>query len=355
MKKIILLAIITSLFHSCKQQVKEEAAPLIDMKAFFKNGEKSSFRISPDGNYFSYRADHNGIANIFVQKVSDSTVVQVSHDTLRSLYSYFWKGDRIVYEQDMAGDENFQLFSVKADGSDLKALTPFAGIRSDIVDDLRDIEGKENVLLVQINKRVREYFDPYLLNIETGELKLLYDNKENFDYWFTDNNGVIRLASKTDGVNITWHYRSTENEPFTPLLSTTFKEHFYPAAFDKDNKNFYATSNVGRDKITAVEYDPTAKKEIIEWYGNENYDIRSVNYDRKKQKITSVLWDAEKPKNHFFDKEWGDIQKSLEKKFDGYEVDIVSYTDDRSKAIVWIGSDKMPGKYYIYDFNTKET
>jgi dipeptidyl aminopeptidase/acylaminoacyl peptidase len=355
MRKLILLMTLAVVLNSCKSEEKDVPATLIDMKSFFKNGEKSKFRISPDGNYFSYLKDYNSIANIFVQKVSDSTVVRVTNDTLRSIYSYFWKGDRIVYAQDIGGDENFQLFSVKADGTDLKALTPFAGIRSDIVDDLHDIEGKENVMLVQINKRVKEYFDPYLLNIETGELKQLYDNQENFDYWFTDNNGIIRLASKTDGVNVTWNYRGTESEPFTPLLSTTFKEFFNPAAFDKDNKNFYATSNVGRDKITAVEYDPTAKKEIKEWYGNENYDIHSFNYDRKKQKITSVLWDAEKPKNHFFDKEWGDIQKSLEKKFDGYEVNIVSYTDDRTKAIVWTGNDRMPGKYYIYDFNTKET
>ncbi|MCD8540156.1 MAG: hypothetical protein LRY55_10585 [Leadbetterella sp.] len=252
------LVALAALSNACKQQKKP--APLLEMETFFKNGEKSSFRISPDGNYFSYRADYKGKTNIFVQKVTDSTAVRVTTDTLRSIYSYFWKGDRIVYAQDTGGDENFQLFSVKADGSDLKALTPFPGVRSDIIDALLETTGKEKELIVQINKRVPEYFDPYLLNIETGALTLLYDNKENFDGWMTDNNGTICLASKTDGVNITWNYRHSDQQPFTPLLTTSFKDIFTPSSFDKDNKHIYALSNIGRDKVALVEYDPAAKK-----------------------------------------------------------------------------------------------
>lgn len=350
-----ILIVLTTLVNSCKQEEKEAPAPLIDVKTFFKNGEKSSFKISPDGNYFSYRADYKGKTNVFVQKINDNTAVRVTNDTLRSISSYFWKGDRIVYAQDIGGDENFQLFSVKVNGTDLKALTPFAGVRSDIIDALYEVNGKEKELIVQINKRVKEYFDPYLLNIETGELTLLYDNKENYESWVTDNNGIIRLASKTDGVNITWNYRNSDKDIFKPLLTTSFKDFFTPASFDKDNKNIYALSNIGRDKTVLVEYDPTAKKDVKELFANDNYDLSSVNYDRKKQSLTSVYWEAEKQEKHFFDKEWGDIQNGLDKKFEGYETEIYSYNDARTKAIVWAGNDRMPGKFYLYDFKTKDT
>lgn len=352
---LTVLVSMSALLSSCKQQEKETPAPLLPMETFFKNGEKNTFRISPDGNYFSYRADYKGKSNIFVQNVSDSTAVRVTNDTLRSISSYFWKGDRIVYAQDIGGDENFQLFSVKADGTDLKALTPFVGVKSDIIDALNDIEGKEKELIIQINKRVKEYFDPYLLNIETGELTLLYNNVENYDSWVTDNNGTIRLASKTDGVNITWHFRNSDKESFSPILTTSFKDIFTPASFDKDNKNIYALSNIGRDKSALVEYDPKTKKEVRELYADKNYDLSSITYDRKKQALTAVYWEAEKPEKYFFDKEWGDLQDDLDKKFSGYETIIVSYNNARTKAIVWAGNDRTPGKYYIYDFKTKET
>ncbi|MCO5237857.1 MAG: hypothetical protein M9933_16490 [Chitinophagaceae bacterium] len=325
------------------------------MKTFFQNGEKSTFRISPDGNYFSYRADYKGKMNIFVQKVGDSTAVRVSNDTLRSIYSYFWKSNRIVYAQDIDGDQNFQLFSVKTDGTDLKALTPFPAVRSDVIDALTDITGEEKELIVQINKRVKEYFDPYLLNVETGALTLLYNNKENYDSWITDNNGIIRLASKTDGVNITRNYRDPDMGSFTPLLTTSFKDNFTPVSFDKDNKNIYVLSNTSRDKTALVEYDPVAKKELKELYTSNDYDLSTVKYDRKRQSLASVYWQAEKKEKHFFDATWETIQNNLDKKFEGYEPEIVSYDDARSKAIVATGNDRAQVRYYLYDFKTKET
>ena len=74
--KLLLLLLSGALsvyFSACQSaqpaaEEKEEPAPLLDMKDFFKNGVKSSFRISPDGQYFSYRADYKGKMNIFVQK-----------------------------------------------------------------------------------------------------------------------------------------------------------------------------------------------------------------------------------------------------------------------------------------------
>lgn len=55
-----------------------------------------------------------------------------------------------------------------------------------------------------MNKRDARFFDPYSINIETGETKVVYQNDKNFDSWFTDHAGVIRIASKTDGVNTTF-------------------------------------------------------------------------------------------------------------------------------------------------------
>lgn len=155
---------------------------------------------------------------------------------------------------------NFQLFSVSIDGKDQKALTPFPKVRTQILNDLRYVPGKEKEVMIQMNKRDPRFFDPYSINIETGEMKELYKNDKNFDSWYTDHNGVIRLASKTDGVNITLFHRATEADPFDSLLTTSYKEAFAPNFFTFDNKNIYVTSNIGRDKTAVVEYDLAAKK-----------------------------------------------------------------------------------------------
>lgn len=334
---------------------KETVAPLIDMKLFFRNGEKSSFLISPDGNYYSYRADYKGMMNIFVQKVGDSSSVRVTNDTLRSIRQYFWKGNRIIYLQDVGGDENFQLFSVTTDGSNWKALTPFSGYRTFVLDDLSFIPGKEKDMLIQINKRDKQYFDPYLINIETGKLTLLYQNNENFDSWYPDNDGVIRMANKTDGVNTTLFYRNTEKYAFTELFTTSFKEKFYPVSFDAENKNFYALSNIGRDKVVLVEYNPVTKKEVKELYSNPDYDLSWMFYNRNKKKLISVSWTAEKDLEYFFDNEWKDLNSAFKQQFPDCNIWINSWDDSMKKGIVGVDSDQLPSKYYLFDFASKET
>jgi hypothetical protein len=278
--KIVPVVIAVLLLASCNSKKVEEAATdktpakEIDFKLFFKNPEKVGFRISGDGKYFSYRADFKGKTNIFVQEaIEGAKPIRVTNDTLRSISGYFWKGDRIIYQQDVGGDENFQIFSVKPDGSGAECLTPFPGVRSDIIDDMKFIKGHEDELMVVINKRDKQYFDPYMLNIKTGKLTLLFDNKLNYDSWYTDNDGVIRLATKTDGVNITYNYRNNEKEAFKELLTVSFKESFSPAGFDASNKVMYVLTNINRDKISLVEYDPIAKKELKEKLSPLQYKV----------------------------------------------------------------------------------
>lgn len=344
------------LLAGCQSEKKQdEQAPPIDYRLFFKNAEKTNFQISKDGKFFSYLSDFKGKTNIFVQGVNDTLAIRVSNDTLRSINSYFWKGDRIVYLQDIGGDENFQVFSVSPDGSNLKGLTPFPGYRSEILDPLNFVDGKGEEMIVSINKRNKEYFDPYSLNVVTGELNLLYENKENFDSWVTDNRGVVRIAGKTDGVNITYYYRETDSTPFSEFMTLSFRESFSVGSFDENNRNIYALTNINRDKIALVEYDPVAKKELKEIFTNNDYDLGGIVFDRKKNVLAGVYWEGEKFEKKFFDKEWEEIYSGLETKFKGYEVGITSYDDAKTKAIVHTGNDRLPAKYFLYDFATGET
>jgi len=336
---------------SCSK-INEKPAPLVDMKMFFKNGEKDNFQISPDGKYYSYIANYKDMFNVYVQKIGDKEAVRVTNDTVRSIWRYLWKGNRIVYLQDVGGDENFQLFSVAVTGDSLKALTPFPGYRTEVLDVLYFIPGKEKEILILINKRDKQYFDPYLINIETGNLTLMYENKQNFDSWYTDNNGAIRMATKTDGVNITYLYRNSEKDAFTELLTTSFKESFYPQSFDSLNKNIYILSNIGRDKIALVEYDPLAKREVKEIYSQSDYDLRGAYYDKKKKMIANVYWSGEKDEGYYFDKQKESIINRLQKQLKGYKIYFKSTDDAMKHGILAVYSDQLPQKYFVCDFTT---
>ena len=169
MKQILSLMAIMVFFIACKQEPQK--APQIPLEDFFRNPEKTAFQLSPNGEYFSYLAPWESRLNVFVQKTSEENAVRITSETERDIAGYLWKGnDRLLFLKDTGGDENFHLYGVNADGSDLKGLTVFEKVRTTFIDDLKE---DENEVIVGLNKRDATVFDPYRLNVLTGEMTML--------------------------------------------------------------------------------------------------------------------------------------------------------------------------------------
>jgi dipeptidyl aminopeptidase/acylaminoacyl peptidase len=346
-----------ALLAACGQPEEKPATtalvppPTIPMQDFFKNPEKSGYQISPDGQYFSFRAPWRNRMNIFVQKVGDTAAVQVTTDTVRDIGGYFWKGDRLLYSRDINGDENYIVFSASRDGKDVKALTPTKDVVAMIIDDLHDLPGMETKVLVQMNQRNPQVFDPYLCDIASGELKPLYDNsKDNFEGWVTDHSGTIRFATRTEGTESVYFYRATEQEPFTEYMRTGFKDSWSPLLFTFDNKNLIVSHNLsGRDKNAVMEWDLASKKETKLLHEDADNDVYGVDWSRKRKVLTMFTWEGEKQEKHIIDERTRELYTFLEGKFPGYEVIVASESDDETKRTVWVGSDRVTGRFYYHE------
>ena len=122
------------------------------------------------------------------------------------------------------------------DGSNEVNLTPFDKVRAQIIDDLED---NSDYMIVGLNIRDRRIHDAYRLNVNSGELTMLAENPGNISSWMTDNDGVLRIATTSDGVNTSMLYRENETEDFQAILTTNFKESVSPLFFTFDNKALY--------------------------------------------------------------------------------------------------------------------
>ncbi|MFH1160188.1 MAG: S9 family peptidase, partial [bacterium] len=235
------------LMGGCKN--KPMQARQIPLEDFFRNPEKTRYQISPDGKFYSFLAPYESRMNIFVQEIGKDSALRLTSETDRDISGYFWKNPtRILYLKDTGGDENFKLYGVNADGSNLICFTDFPKVRTEIIDNL---ENFPNEVIIGMNKRNPEVFDPYRLNIETGKMEMLAENPGNIQGWMLDHEGKLRVALGLDGTNTTILYRDKESDPFRTVLTTSFKETLNPQFFTFDDKNVYATSNLGRDKIAA--------------------------------------------------------------------------------------------------------
>src|SRR5690554_2986469 len=343
----LMFAAMTSVFSQPKEEV-----PLIPMKDFFRNPEKRSYSISPDGEYLSWMQPWESRMNVFVQKIGEDEVTQVTFAKERDIAGYFWKGnDRIIYIQDTKGDENYRLYAVDRDGKDQKDLTPFEKVRAGVVDELKD---NPDEMLIQLNKRNPQLFDVYRINVNTGDMTLIAENPGNITGWMTDHDGKLRVALTTDGVNTGVLIRDSEDEEFRELITTSFKETVYPAFFTFDNKNLYMISNLGRDKMAVVEYDINENKETKVIYENDEYDVSELMYSEKRKVLLGVSYLSWKREYEIWDEEYKEINDFLESKLKGYEIVLTGHNRDEDKFLVRTYSDKSLGAYYFYDAKKKD-
>ena len=318
----------------------------VPLEDFFKNPEKVAFQISPDGKYFSYMAPYENRLNLFIQEIGSDKATRITSKTSRDIAGSRWaNGHRILYIKDTGGDENYQLYGVNLDGTDAKAYTAFPKVGTQLIDKLENID---SLVIVGLNKRNPQVFDPYRLNLNTGELTMLAENPGNIQGWQTDHDGKLRVAyAIVDGVNTQILYRETEDQPFRPVLTTNFKETVDFVTFAPDNKMVYALTNMGRDKTALVLMDPANCEEKEVLYTNDKYDISRLSYSELKKKLIAVSCTGHKGTiRHYFDKDEEAIRAKLEKKLAGYDIETASEDKSENIRMIYAGSDRTYGTYY---------
>lgn len=321
--------------------------PRIPLRDFFKNPLKTAFQISPDGNYLSFMGPYQNRLNVYVQKRGTNEVIRVTGETARDITDYFWKGNnRIIYRKDFKGDENYHLVSVERDGRNLKDLTPFEGVRAEIIDIHNDHDGE---IIIGLNKRNPQVFDAYRLNVVTGEMKLIAKNPGNIVAWKTDHRGKIRIAVASEGVNNTLLYRETEEVPFKPVITTNFRVTINPLFFTFDNQNVYAASNIGRDKLAIVIFDIKKGKEVEVIFKHPEVDVKSLHYSPKRKVLTYVVYTTWKDEYQFLDSQTESEYIKLRRKMPLGELVFAAMNRNEDIHIIRRYNDRTRGAYYLYE------
>jgi Tol biopolymer transport system component len=81
---------------------------MIPLEDFFRKPDKAMLRLSPNGRFLAYMEPYERRLNVVVRDLATGDTRRVTEARERDIGGYFWAGDeRIVYAQDIGGDENF--------------------------------------------------------------------------------------------------------------------------------------------------------------------------------------------------------------------------------------------------------
>lgn len=349
-------ALVSSKEDLAKLAALEKGTYKYSVEDYFKRPAQFSFQFSPNGQYMSYKErDANGKSHVFIKNTATNEVKRVIEETDQLIRGYYWAGNtRLIYLRDKGGDENFHINVTNLDGSSQKDLTPFDGVRADIITLLKE---QPDFIIVQMNKDNKEIFEPYKINIKTGELVKLYENKDAANpisgYVF-DKDGKLRAYSQQqNGTENVLFYRTADDKPFEQVIKTTWKDTFAIIEFDYTTLNpndAYVLSNLDSDTNEIVLYDFEKKKVIKKVYANPTFDVSGLVTSRKRgYEVDYYHYTGQKNFTIPVSATYKKVHTKLQKQFGDKEFTITGITDNEDKCLIYVNSDKLYGTYYMYD------
>ena len=327
---------------------------------YFARPKASSFNFSPNGTYLSYKEkDANKKNHVYVKNLETEEVTRVIEEKEELIRGFGWANDnRLIYVMDKGGNEDYHLYAVDLDGSNHKELTPFEGVKVSIINNLKD---DKDHMIISMNKNNPQINEPYKINIVTGELEQLYKNEDAANpingYEFDKDGNLRGFAKLRNGVNVDMYY-TTDGENFEIMKELNWKDTFSISSFNYATDyphDAYVVSNLDSDKSQIYLYDLKEDKVIKKLFSNDMYDVSGLSLSRNRgYELDYFSYEGEKrvivPQSDYYKK----LHQKITKKFPNYSYSIVDNTDDESKYLIFLQSDKLYGTYYAYDAKKDE-
>src|SRR5262249_25677756 len=228
----------------------DNRANIEDREFFLGDPEIRAAEFPPGGQSIPSRNPERGPGNVWVNRAGEplDKPRPVTADLKRPIPGYIWSRDSryILFVQDKAGDENYNVWAVNpanpvAPGQQVPAarnLTDVGGVRAE----LYDVPKKDpDVVFIGLNDRDASWHDLYRVRISTGERTLLKTNTERVAQWFFDNSGTLRLALRIAQNGDTEILR-VDPDSLTRIYSCNVFESCFPVRFTPDNSLVYIVS-----------------------------------------------------------------------------------------------------------------
>lgn len=341
--------------HEASQTVnntRERQDKLIPREVLFADPDKIQVKLSPDGQYITYLATHEGVLNLWLAPLNQLGQAKPVTRSEHPLRDYWWtpSGDWLLYSHDHAGDENWQLYGYHLLTGENKTYTE-RGCQARL---LQMTKANPRKILIALNERDKHYHDVYVLDIITGKKE---DVLENSQYWDFIGDGEFRARI---GIKINEH-----SGEYVDLISgeslmqipqhDLFGLYFYPKlkpVFSHDNNTLYVVQSSVSNSSTLVAKN-LKNKSSVDLANHPEADICDVLYHPQTKAPIAYAINHEHKQWFGLNEEISVLLGKLRQSHAG-EIDIVSQNGGGSQWIVSFNHSDKPTEYYLYEHATHE-
>lgn len=236
----------------------------------------SSPALSPDGKRLAYLTNVTGTSQVWMIDLPNSTPKQITnYDDNISFVKWSPNGKGLVFGKARGGDENAQLFWISADDLQPKELTNNPKVRYNF----GDFSDDGALVYYASNKRDKNFFDVYSMDVVSGKEQLIYQQDGNNDFAAASKDGSKIIVSRSGtefSLDNDLYLIDARTGKETELTPHDGASQFGDAEFLPDGSVILTSNNVSEFSTLAQIDNPRTT------------DIRGINYDDVK-----LNWDVE--------------------------------------------------------------
>ena len=327
---------------------------LIPREILYGNPSRTSPQVSPDGKYIAYIApDDKNILQVWLGEIELEEAKKLTDDKKRGIMAFFWtyNPEQLIYLQDADGDENFHLYSVNINSNIIRDLTPFQGVKAQVI----GLESEfPDEILVGLNLHNPQKFDVYRINLKNGAVEFDTDNPGNIMVWTADAKFKVSaaIAATPDG-GYDLLYREATDKPWQTLRHWSPEEEGRLCGFSKDGQILYLVASHDANGVRLLALDLATKQETV-IAEDSQYDVSRVILHPTERHVQAVLFYKEQL-------EWQVIDPSIAADVEAIasvrpgEVYPVSRDLADGKWLTAYVTDDGPVYFYAYDRTSKSS
>lgn len=327
---------------------------------FVKQPNMRTVRISPDGKRLAYTASVNGESYLvtLIMETNELKPVLASSEAReageRQMAGYRWIGNNHIVITTISRENiNGQL-------GDFRRLIAFDVTTGEVIPQAWDraggdagiikyIDHKNGTFLLQrdaLQEVTSRYGLPEIVEVDvtTGKFKMVQRTNPEVTDWSVDGQGEVRVMFKAEGER---NLKTVFNE-----ADETFSESApNPSMYIPGTNLVYTLSNhEGHDAVYKM--DMTTLDIVEKVYGAEGYDVQGLILNEERDRILGYEVFDGAAKTVFVDPDMKTVKTMLGEVFEGTDIQIVDYTSDLKKFVVYVGGiNKFPG-YFLFDTQT---
>jgi dipeptidyl aminopeptidase/acylaminoacyl peptidase len=259
---IVALALILLLTPATRAQVAaaKMQAERYGIERYLNIRAASSPALSPKGDRLAFLTNITGTPQVWMINAQGGWPEQMTFYSDRvDFVRWSPDGSALVFAKSRGGDENAQLFLLSPDGSEIKALTNAPTVRHNFGSWSHD--GRK--ISYSSNKRNKDYFDVYVMDVSTGREELVYqqDGSNDVEAWsFDDRHLIVSHANEGLSLDNDLYLVDTETKQATHLTPHEGAAQFGDVFFAPNGHSIFFGTNDKREYYSLAEMNLQSKK-----------------------------------------------------------------------------------------------